>query len=138
MDLLVYFWPQIWQKMAVYSSDNLQIFEGFSFCFFWGGRGIFHNFFWLVTSVILILKVALKSPKSDVLKTISSQITLRIRVENLPLPKKLWKIPPSPPEKTKNLREFANYHWNIRPFFAIFGVKIHSKINQYFQFLDVI
>ena len=52
------------------------------FDFSWGG-GISQNAsiissiifnFWLVTSVILILKCALKAPKNDVLETISSQI----------------------------------------------------------------
>ena len=36
MDLLVYFWLQKWQKMAGFSSENLQILEGF--WFFWGGK----------------------------------------------------------------------------------------------------
>ena len=30
MDLLVYFWPQKWQKMAGFSIENLQILEFFS------------------------------------------------------------------------------------------------------------
>ena len=30
MDLLVYFWPQKWQKMAGFSIENLQIVEAFS------------------------------------------------------------------------------------------------------------
>ena len=90
MDLLVYFWPQKWQKMARFSCENLQMLEAFSI-FLGGGvsqnapiiSSIIFNF-WLITSVILILKCALKAPKNDVLKTISSQIILRISVENPP------------------------------------------------------
>ena len=75
MDLLVYFWPQ---KMAGLSCENLQMLEAFSI-FLGGGGGVSQNApiissiifnFWLVTSVILILKCALKAPKNDVLKTI--------------------------------------------------------------------
>ena len=53
-------------------------------------------------------------PKNDVLKTISSQLIFRISVEN----------PPPPPQIVEN--HFANFQSKIRPFFAIFGVKIHK------------
>ena len=40
MDLLVYFWPQKWQKMAGFSIENLQIVKAFSI-FVGGGYLIF-------------------------------------------------------------------------------------------------
>ena len=43
VDLLMYFWAQKWQKMAVFSIENLQILDFFSI-FLGGGGTIFHNF----------------------------------------------------------------------------------------------
>ena len=44
MDLLLYFWPQKWQKMAEFSSKNLQILNVFSI-FRGGGGGLFSTIY---------------------------------------------------------------------------------------------
>ena len=41
MYLLVYFWPQKWQKMAGFSIENLQILKGFSIFLREGGYLIY-------------------------------------------------------------------------------------------------
>ena len=43
MDLLVYFWPQKWQKMAGFSIENLQILEGVSIYLGGGDIWFFHG-----------------------------------------------------------------------------------------------